>query len=97
MGILPLRLPAEFCPDRLKLQLGDVVEVAADPATISPRCPVPVTILRKDGSSFSFGADAAVETNVELRTLKAGGLLPFILDEVLRSPGNAKSAKTSLQ
>ncbi|POH27475.1 hypothetical protein ATY31_20435 [Sinorhizobium americanum] len=86
MGILPLRLPAEFCPDRLKLQLGDVVEVAADPATISPRCPVPVTILRKDGSSFSFGADAA-----------AGGLLPFILDEVLRSPGNAKSAKTSLQ
>ncbi|TCN33760.1 aconitate hydratase AcnA [Sinorhizobium americanum] len=96
MGILPLRLPAKFGPDRLKLQPGDVVEVSADPAAISPRCPVPVTILRKDGSSFSFEAGAAVETNVEIRTLKAGGLLPFILDEVLRSGGKPRSAETSL-
>lgn len=92
MGILPLRLPAEFGPDRLNLQPGDVVAVSASPEAIFPRSPVPVTIRRKDGSSFSFEASAAIETHVEIRTLKAGGILPLILNEVLNSTGKAKCA-----
>jgi aconitate hydratase len=97
MGILPLRLPAEFGPDRLNLEPGDVVVISADPKTIAPRCAIPVTIRRKDGSSVSFEASAAMETNVEIRTLKAGGILPFILDKVLNScrkaePGGAGCA-----
>ncbi|RCS22089.1 aconitate hydratase AcnA [Phyllobacterium salinisoli] len=83
MGILPLRLPAEFGPDRLNLKPGDIVSIAADPATISPRCAVPVTIRRENGDSFRFEVSAAIETNVEIRTLKAGGILPLILKRVL--------------
>ncbi|AFL51231.1 aconitate hydratase [Sinorhizobium fredii] len=90
MGILPLRLPAEFGPDRLNLEPGDVVVISADPKTIAPRCAIPVTIRRKDGSSVSFEASAAMETNVEIRTLKAGGILPFILDKVLNSSRKAE-------
>ncbi len=94
MGILPIRLPAEFGPERLQLQPGDVVAVSANPEAIFPRCPVPVTIRRKDGSSLSFEASAAIETHVEIRTLKAGGLLPFILNEVLNAPRKGKPRDT---
>lgn len=92
MGVLPLRLPAEFGPERLNLEPGDIVTISASPEEIYPRCPVPVTIRRKDGSSFSFDASAAIETYVEIRTLKAGGILPFILNEVLNSTGKVKRA-----
>ncbi|MEY9536344.1 aconitate hydratase AcnA [Sinorhizobium fredii] len=97
MGVLPLRLPAEFGPQRLNLEPGDIIAISASPEEIFPRCPVPVTIRRKDGSSFSFDASAAIETYVEIRTLRAGGILPFILDEVLNSTGKAKRADGDFQ
>jgi aconitate hydratase A / 2-methylisocitrate dehydratase len=90
MGILPMRLPSEYGPSVLNLKSGDVLEIRADEDLIAPRCPVNVTIRRADSNETSFVATAAIETTAEVDTLKAGGLLPLILQDVVR-----RSAVTS--
>ena len=83
MGILPLRLPHDQAPETLALRLGDVLTVQAEPAMISPRCDVSVSVKRTDGSSRTFKTSAAIETNAEVELLHAGGILPLILRHYL--------------
>uniref|UniRef100_UPI003101A6F5 aconitate hydratase AcnA n=1 Tax=Neorhizobium sp. EC2-8 TaxID=3129230 RepID=UPI003101A6F5 len=83
MGILPMRIPAEYAPEFLELAAGDLIEIDADPSLIEPRCPITVTIKRNGGAAFSFTAIAAIETIAEVDILKAGGILPLILRDVL--------------
>jgi aconitate hydratase len=83
MGILPLRLPAGTGPDALVLVSGDRIEIDADAARLAPRGPVPVRVLRADGSTLAIAATAAVETEFELDLLRAGGVIPRILQRCL--------------
>jgi aconitate hydratase len=82
MGVLPLRLPADRHPNNLHLLPGDQIVINADPGQISPRCTVPVTILRKSGRSETFIAIAAIETGLEVEILRGGGIIPLILRRV---------------
>ncbi|QND37216.1 hypothetical protein HB771_00485 (plasmid) [Rhizobium leguminosarum bv. viciae] len=84
MGILPLRLPPEYGPELLKLT-GDVTEIRADDHLVASRCPVSVTIKPVGGDEISFAATAAIETMAEVETLKAGGILPLILRNIMAS------------
>ncbi|TCU37201.1 aconitate hydratase AcnA [Rhizobium azibense] len=84
MGILPLRLPSEYGPQVLDLSAGDVLEIKADEHVIAPRCPVNVNIKRAGGGEIKFVAIAAIETLAEVETLKAGGILPLILQGLIR-------------
>ena len=72
MGILPLRLP-----QALALAPGDLVRVEA--ASVAPRAPVPVAVLRRDGAREPLVARAEVETALEADLLRQGGMVPFIL------------------
>ncbi|WP_245425802.1 aconitate hydratase AcnA [Rhizobium sp. J15] len=83
MGILPLRLPSGYEPASLKLAAGDVIEIAAEDHLVAPRSPVRVTIRRVGGDRISFAAAAAIETMAEVETLKAGGILPLILRDII--------------
>jgi aconitate hydratase len=83
MGILPLRLPQGMGPQTLRLVPGDRIEVDARPETLSPRCAVPVRILRADGSAEAFVATAAVETQLEVELLRDGGVIPSILKKTI--------------
>lgn len=83
MGILPLSLPAQFGPDRLKLRPGDLVHVDAAAHKIVPRGQCMVSIRRTNGSTLSFEAGIGVETSVEIDILKAGGIIPLILNRLL--------------
>lgn len=78
MGILPLRLP-----HRLHLVPGDRIEADAPDATLEPRVPVPVRVLRNDGRVEPLLAFAAVETQFEVDVLRAGGVIPAILRRTL--------------
>ncbi|KKX24865.1 aconitate hydratase AcnA [Rhizobium sp. LC145] len=88
MGILPLRLPAEWGPSGLALQPGDLVEVDAEETHIAPRKPVRIVIRRRNGETISFQATAAIETSTEVKILQAGGILPLILRNALESSEN---------
>jgi aconitate hydratase len=83
MGILPLRLPQGADPKSLQLQPGDRIEVDAAPEALSPRCAVPVRLLRRDGRVETLTATAAVETQLEVALLRDGGVIPAILKKTI--------------
>ena len=91
MGILPLRLPAGVDPGTLRLVPGDRIEIDAEPGTISPRCLVKVAIHRSNGETQTLDAVAAVETLLEVRLLRDGGVIPSILKKTIAAhrPGHA--------
>ncbi len=83
MGILPLRFPAGVSPQALNVRTGDTIHISALPERITPRCDVPVRIMRADGRVDAFVATAAVETQLETALLRRGGVIPSILGETL--------------
>ena len=84
MGVLPIRLPEGRHPSSLDLKAGDTIEVDIDHRLLSPRAPIPIAIHRRDGATETFEALAAVETRLEADVLKAGGIIPLILQAELR-------------
>ncbi|WKK18849.1 aconitate hydratase AcnA [Achromobacter insolitus] len=85
MGVLPLRLPAGVTPATLRIRPGDQIEIDAQAAALSPRMPVAVRILRAHGAVETLQATAAVETRLEVRLLRMGGVIPAILTDTLHS------------
>jgi aconitate hydratase len=79
MGVVPLRLPAEWTPTRLALDADAIIEVDAPAELIKPRGRIPVRIERRAGN-IAFEATLAVETSLEVDLLVAGGILPLILE-----------------
>lgn len=83
MGILPIRLPKGVGPQTLRLAPGDRIEVDAAPDALSPRCNLAVRVHRADGSIEPMTATVAVETQLEVELLRAGGVIPAILKQTL--------------
>ncbi|MGP6174198.1 aconitate hydratase AcnA [Corynebacterium sp. A21] len=82
MGILPLVVPDEF-RDRLHAIGADaVVSINADPASLVPRGLVGV-VVREAGGTWSFEAQAGIETGMDVELLRTGGVIPKILSKVL--------------
>jgi aconitate hydratase len=85
MGILPLRLPANVTPATLRIRPGDRIEIDAPAAALTPRMPVAVRLLRAGGAAETLPATAAVETRLEVRLLRMGGVIPAILSDTIHS------------
>jgi aconitate hydratase len=83
MGILPLRLPEDRHPSALALEPGDEIEIDARPDKLTPRGTIPVAITHASGAIGRFEARVEVETELELRVLRAGGIIPLILAEAI--------------
>ena len=83
LGILPLRLPEDRHPSALALEAGDRIEIDARPDKLIPRGTIPVAITRASDSIERFEARLEVETELELRVLRAGGIIPLILTEAI--------------
>ena len=83
MGVLPIKLPEGITPDSLALGIDDRIEIDAPEATFRPRMPIPVRVVRPDGLVASFTATAAVETSLEVAQLRAGGIIPYILQRAI--------------
>jgi aconitate hydratase len=92
MGILPLRFPPGVGPQTLALESGDRVGIEVDPAALAPRMQLPVRILRRDGRVETVLATAAVETQLEVALLRAGGVIPSILQQTIARHGAAAGA-----
>jgi aconitate hydratase len=92
MGVLPLRFPPGVGPQTLALEPGDRVGIEVDPAALAPRMQLPVRILRRDGRVETVLATAAVETQLEVALLRAGGVIPSILEQTIARHGAATDA-----
>jgi aconitate hydratase len=91
MGVLPLRMPAGMTPVTLALRAGDRIEVDAQAEDIAPRGAVAVTVHRVDGRVERFDATAAVETQLEVGLLRAGGVIPSTLQKMVERHGASAS------
>jgi aconitate hydratase len=83
MGIVPLRLPPGVHPKTLAIAPGDRIEIDLSSDRLVARGEVPVQLLRRDGTSERWTATAAVDTAHEIELLRAGGVLPAILQREL--------------
>ena len=83
MGVLPLRMPPGVTPFTLDLKAGDRVEIDARPGAVRPRGPVTVRIHRLQSRTEIIAATAAVETQLEVELLRAGGVIPSTLHKML--------------
>jgi aconitate hydratase len=83
MGILPLILPEGITPQSLGLRAQDRLSVSASPERLAPRADIAITVAYADWRAAHFIARADVETSMEVRILRAGGMLPFILRRAL--------------
>lgn len=82
MGILPLELADGATADSLGLDGTETYDVS--PVDLSGGLPArprtTVTARRADGTSVSFECVVRVDTPTEGEYLRAGGILPFVLD-----------------
>ncbi len=76
MGVLPILLPEEAHPRSLAIRSDSTFHV--DATQLGPRCALTVTLERMS-SLDSFDCRAAIETELELQVLLAGGMIPYIL------------------
>jgi aconitate hydratase len=83
MGILPLLVPAHVHDALQGMRPGDRLHVQARPERIAPRAEIAVILLRVDGTSVEFTTRAAVETDLETRLLRRGGVIPTILADTI--------------
>lgn len=95
MGVLPLRMPQGMTPFTLDLKPGDQIEIDAMPEAIGPRGSIGLRVLRSDGSILSFNAHTAVETQMEVDLLRAGGVIPMILQKAIREQ-QAKAVEVAM-
>jgi aconitate hydratase len=83
MGILPLRLAPGALQGETALRPGDRLLIGAEAQSLRPRMPVTVDLVRGAGGPLPVAAVAAVETELEVRLLRAGGVLPMIVRDKL--------------
>jgi aconitate hydratase len=96
MGVLPIRLPRGVTPDTMNIQPGDQLEIDASAAALVPRCAIPVRITRDAGGIETFIGTAVVETQLEVSLLRAGGVIPLILNRAMAAQAvDAKGVKVS--
>ncbi len=85
MGVLPL----QFLPGENAASLGltgeETFEIANIDAQLAPRAEIQVTATRPDGSSFTFRTVARVDSNVDVRYYRNGGILPTVLRRLMEA------------
>ena len=83
MGVLPL----QFKPGENAASLGltgeETYAIEGLDAQLTPKAEVAVKVTRPDGSETSFKAVARVDSNVDVRYLRNGGILPTVLRRLM--------------
>jgi aconitate hydratase len=83
MGILPLYLPHGVGPGDLNISRTDRLEIVVTPESLTPRGQIAVVLHRDARPRMSFDALIAVETKLEIALLRAGGVIPYILQRAI--------------
>jgi aconitate hydratase len=83
MGILPLQFPDGVTAASLGLTGRETLSVRGLADGITPRQDVTVGALDEDGTVRSFEARLRVDGEAEVAYLRAGGVLNFVLDDML--------------
>jgi aconitate hydratase len=83
MGVLPLQFPEGTNARSLKLDGSETFSVTGLTEDIRPRQKVRFVIKRKDGQSEEINAILRIDTPIEVDYYQHGGILPYVLRELL--------------
>jgi aconitate hydratase len=89
MGVLPFQFTGEDSVASLGIKGDETIDILGIENGVHPRQEVPVVIRRKDGTTQSIKVLLRIETPIEVDYYVHGGILPFVLRELL---GTAKSS-----
>ena len=85
MGVLPLQFKGEDNAAGLKLRGDETFDITGLKAGITPQQDVTLTIHRADGKSQNVTLRLRIDTPVEVDYLLHGGILPYVLRQLLAS------------
>jgi aconitate hydratase len=83
MGVLPLQFPDGVTAQTLSLDGTEVSDVLGLSDDIVPRQDVALRITRKDGSVIEQPVKLRIDTPIEVDYYRHGGILPFVLRQLL--------------
>jgi aconitate hydratase A / 2-methylisocitrate dehydratase len=84
MGVLPLQFKDGENAQVLGLTGRELFSLAGAGAALKPRAPITVTAKATDGSSRTFTAIARIDTPEELTAFSHGGILPYVLRQLVK-------------
>lgn len=82
MGVLPLQFKGTDSWESLGLTGDETINVLPDPA-LTPQSDATLVIRRTDGSSQEVVVTLRIDTPIEVDYYQAGGILPFVLRQLL--------------
>jgi aconitate hydratase len=94
MGVLPLIAPENVRGRLQDLRPGDRIEIVAPAGALAPRTRIRVVLHLADGRTEEFNASAAVETELDVALLRAGGVIPSLLRTTIEA-APAKEPETA--
>ena len=83
MGILPCQFKGSDSVASLKIDGSETFDLTGVEGELRPSQDVTLTIHRKDGSTTSTKLTLRADTPIEIEYLKHGGILPYVLREIL--------------
>jgi aconitate hydratase len=90
MGVLPLQFLGEDSAQSLGLKGDETIDVQGLDE-IRPQQELALVIRRKDGSSQSVKVKSRIDTAIEVDYYRHGGILPYVLRELMASAAPAKA------
>ena len=88
MGVLPLQLPEGVDAAALRLDGSERLDLPGVEGALSPRQPVTLRIRRASGAVDEVPLLLRVDTPAEVEHLRHGGILPYVLRQLM-GPGGA--------
>ena len=83
MGVLPLQFQDGVTAQTLGISGAETFDIVGLGETLKPRDTVSLIIHRLDGSSESVPVIVRIDTPIEIDYYRHGGILPFVLREIL--------------
>jgi len=83
MGVLPLEFKAGTSSQTLKLDGSETIDITGIEKGITPQQDVTMTIRRKDGTTQNVPLTLRIDTPIEVDCYQHGGILPYVLRELL--------------
>jgi len=92
MGVLPLQFKGSDSAETLGIKGDETFDVLGVEGEIKPQQDVTLVIRRGDGTRKEVAVQLRIDTPIEVDYYLNGGILPFVLRDILRSAEAASSA-----
>jgi aconitate hydratase len=92
MGVLPLQFKGSDTVESLGIKGDEQFDVLGLEGEIKPQQDVTLVIRRNDGTRKEVAVQLRIDTAIEVDYYRSGGILPFVLREILGTAQAASSA-----